>query len=62
MSKSALHYTKIGDAGGVPLQRCEPSMSCQKSGQHIILNSTGQNTRPSGSLRYGRVNIFGVSR
>ena len=25
MSKSALHYTKIGDAGGVPLQRCEPS-------------------------------------
>ena len=20
-----LHYTKIGDAGGVPLQRCEPS-------------------------------------
>ena len=25
VSKSALHYTKIGDAGGVPLQRCEPS-------------------------------------
>ena len=26
MSKSALHYTKIGDAGGVPLQpRCKPS-------------------------------------
>ena len=25
MSKSALHYTKIGDAGGVPLQLCEPS-------------------------------------
>ena len=22
--KRALHYTKIGDAGGVPLQRCEP--------------------------------------
>ena len=20
-----VHYTKIGDAGGVPLQRCEPS-------------------------------------
>ena len=25
VSKTALHYTKIGDAGGVPLQRCEPS-------------------------------------
>ena len=25
MSKNAFHYTKIGDAGGVPLQRCEPS-------------------------------------
>ena len=37
MSKRALHYTKIGDAGGVPLQRCEPSMSRQNSGQHIIL-------------------------
>ena len=20
-----VHYTKVGDAGGVPLQRCEPS-------------------------------------
>ena len=25
MSKSALHFTKIGDAGGVPLQPGEPS-------------------------------------
>ena len=37
MSKSALHYTKIGDTGGVPLQRCELSMSRQNSVQHIIL-------------------------
>ena len=25
MSKSALHYNKIGDTGGVSLQRYEPS-------------------------------------
>ena len=42
MSKRALHYSKIGDAGGVPLQRCELSMSRQNSGQHIILKQGTQ--------------------
>ena len=36
MSKRSAHYTKIGDAGGVPLQRCEPWLS-KSAAQHIIL-------------------------